>query len=156
MESDKSVYYSFKFLPFLMGLMIIFSAIHSYLFTGDYVYSEDSGPPDIWTAIIFGLVGLLIILLGILIVDKLVIVEMDNQTIKVKKDDKVIEVKWLDVKSINMIPTVTPPLYKLRLNNYDDYFLFNTSHWGFQFMMFIWDFSDMGELIREKKDALDI
>jgi hypothetical protein len=156
MESDRLVYYGFKVAPFITGLATIYMALNAYLFPDQFVYSEGSGPVDIWTTIIFSLIGVLLLLLGVLVVEKLVTVEMDSQNIKIKKADKVIEVKWLDVESISMIPTVTPPLYKLRLKNYGDYFLFNTSNWGIQLWIFIWDWSDMGALIREKKDDLDI
>jgi hypothetical protein len=55
-----------------------------------------------------------------------------------------------------MVPTILPPLYKLRLKNYEDYFLFNTTTSGAQFMIFTWDGSDMGTLIKQKKEELGI
>ncbi|MBX2901179.1 MAG: hypothetical protein KF775_16105 [Cyclobacteriaceae bacterium] len=88
--------------------------------------------------------------------NKLVIVELNNQNIKIIKGDNVIEVSWLDVETVKMLPTIFPPLYKLRLKNYEDYFLFNTTRWGAQFMVFTWDWSDMGELIKKKKNELGI
>jgi len=48
------------------------------------------------------------------------------------------------------------PLFKLRLKNYGDYFLFNTTRPGAQLMVFSCDWSDMGGLIKKKKSELGI
>ena len=156
MESDKSVYYTFKYLPLAMGLFFGLIPLLGHLSPENSTFNGEPGPPDFWTTIIFVLIRLLFILISILLIGKLVIVEMNNQDIKIKKGNKVIEVSWLDVDSVDMVPTVFPPLYKLRLKNYEGYFLFNTTRWVAQLMMFTWDWSDMGGLIKKKKNELGI
>jgi hypothetical protein len=106
--------------------------------------------------VIFILAGIGVGLIPFLYIDKLVAVELNKQNIKIIKGDNVIEVNWIDVETVKMLPTIFPPLYKLRLKNYGDYFLFNTKRWGAQFIVFAWDLSDMGQLIKKKKQELGI
>ncbi len=156
MESDKSVYYTFRYLPLAMGVFFGMVPLVAHLNPESSIFNGEPGPPDFWTTIIFVLIGLLFVLISILLISKLTIVEMDSQNLKIKKGKKVIEVSWLEVDSVSMVPTVFPPLYKLRLKNYEDYFLFNTTRSGAQLMIFTWDWSDMGGLIKRKKSELGI
>ena len=156
MESDRTVFYTFKYLPFAFGLFFIGLPIIMHLNPENSISNGEPGPPDFWTTVIFILVGMLVGLLPFLYMDKLVIVELNNQRIKITKGDSVIEVDWVDVETVKMLPTISPPLYKLRLKNYGDYFLFNTTRWGAQFMIFTWDWSNMGALIKKKKRELGI
>jgi len=156
MESDKSVYYTFKYLPLVMGVFFGMVPLLAHLNPENSTFNGEPGPPDFWATISFVLIGLLFGLISILLIAKLVMVEMNNQNLKIKKGNKVIEVSWLDVDSVSMVPTVFPPLYKLRLKNYEDYFLFNTRRSGAQLMIFTWDWSDMGGLIKKKKSELGI
>jgi hypothetical protein len=119
-------------------------------------FNGEPGPPDNWATAIFILVGILVGLIPFLYMGKLVIVELSSQGIKIFKGEKVTEVNWLDVESVKMVPAIFPPLYKLRMKNDPDFFLFNTARWGAQFMMFTWDWSDMGALIKKKKQELGI
>ncbi len=156
MESDKTVFYTFKFLPFVVGLFFIAFPLLMHLNPGNSTFNGEPGPPDVWTTVIVILMGILVALIPFLYMDKLVVVELNNQSIKIAKGKSVIEVRWVDIESIKMLPAVFPPLYKLRLKNYGDYFLFNTTRWGAQFMMFTWDWSAMGQLIKKKKKELGI
>jgi len=156
MQSDKSVYYTFKYLPIVLGLFLIAIPLLGHLYPENSTFNGEPGPPDLWTTVIMILVGILIGLMSLLFTDKLVIVEMTNQKLRLRKGDNVIEINWLDVETVSMVPTVFPPLYKLRLKNYDDYFLFNTTRWGAQLMLYTWDWSDMGKLIKRKKQELGI
>lgn len=156
MESDKTVYYTFKYLPFACALFFITIPLIAHLNPENSTFNGEPGPPDFSTSVIFILVGILIGLIPFLYLDKLVVVELNNQNIKIIKGGKVVEVNWLDVETVKMLPAVFPPLYKLRLKNNASYFLFNTKSWGAQFMVFTWDWSDMGALIKEKKEELGI
>lgn len=156
MESDRTVFYTFKYLPFVVGLFFIGLPLIMHLDPENSTFNGEPGPPDFWSTVIFVLIGILVCLIPFLYMDKLVVVELSNQNIKIIKGDSIIEVNWLDVETIKMLPTIFPPLYKLRLKNYGDYFLFNTTRWGAQFMFFTWDWSDMGALIKRKKKELGI
>jgi len=156
MESDRSVYYTFKYLPVFAGLFFMAMPLLAHLNPENSTFNGEPGAPDIWTTILFILIGFLVGLISLLLNSKLVIVEMNSQKLKIKKGDKEIELSWLDVEAVSMVPTVFPPLYKLRLKNYGDYFLFNTTRWGAQLMFFTWDWSDMGSLIKKKKNELGI
>jgi hypothetical protein len=156
MESDRTVFYTFKYLPFAMGLFFITAPLIAHLNPENSTFNGEPGAPDFSTTVIFILIGILIGLIPFLYMDKLVIVDLNNQRIKIIQGDNIFEVNWLDVETIKMLPTIFPPLYKLRLKNSEDYFLFNTTRWGAQFMVFTWDWSDMGVLIKKKKKELGI
>lgn len=156
MESDRTVFYTFKYLPFVVGLFFIGLPLIMHLDPENSTFNGEPGPPDFWSTVIFVLIGILVCLIPFLYMDKLVVVELSNQNIKIIKGDSIIEVNWLDVETLKMLPTIFPPLYKLSLKNYGDYFLFNTTSWGAQFMFFTWDWSDMGALIKRKKKELGI
>ena len=156
LETDKPIYYITKYFPFFLGGMSIYWSLEGFIFPKEFVAKDGEVLDFFWEKILVGLVGLLFIFLGILIYQKLVTVEMDNQTITIKKGDKDIVVKWLDVESVGMIRIASPPLYKLRIKNHEDYFLFNTSNTGFGIFIAFWDWSDMGKLIRDKKERFGL
>ncbi len=79
---------------------------------------------------------------------------LSNDAVKIRKGREVIELSWQEIDDIKMLPGVFPPLYKLRVKNHDGYFLFNTGRWGAQFLVFAWDWSGMGNLIRRKQKEL--
>ena len=116
----------------------------------------EPGAPDFWTTGIFILIGILAGLIPFLYMDKLVMIQIDDECVRIIKGNNRMEFKWVDVESVNMVPTIFPPLYKLRLKRHENYFLFNTTRWGAQFMVFTWDWSDMGTLIKRKKQELGI
>ena len=156
MKSDKTVFYTFKYLPFVVGFFFIAIPLIAHFDPDNATFNGEPGAPDFWTTVISVLVGILVGLIPFLYMDKHVIVELNNQNIKIIKGDSVIEANWLDVETVKMLPAIFPPLYKLRLKNYEDYFLFTTTRWGAQFMVFTWDWSDMGQLIKREKKELGI
>lgn len=155
-KSDRTIYFSFRYLPFVLGLFFIIIPIIAHLNPENSTFNGEPGPPDSWTTALFVLIGILIGLVPFLYKDKLVVVELDNQNIRILKDEEVIEVSWLDIKTINLLPAIFPPVYKLTLVDSDDYYLFNTTRWGINFLIFTWDWSEMGALIRKKKKELGI
>ena len=154
-EGDSGIYYMFKY-----GIVIfgdLFVVVPLMLQFGDNVTVNGvPGKPDIWETISLGLIGILIILFGILFFPKFVIVQMNNEVLRIWKGEHKSEVSWLEVESITQLPIVSPPLYKLRLKNYGNYFLFNTSRWGVSFLFFSFYWSDMGTLIKKIKPRLNI
>jgi len=118
MESDRSVYYTFKYLPIGGGLMFILFPVLAHVYPDDFIFNGQPGAPDLWTTAIFILVGLLLGMIPFLYMDKLVIVEISNQNIKIKKGKQVLVVNWLDVEKVAILPAIFPPLYKLQLKAY--------------------------------------
>lgn len=156
MESSKTAYYTTKYAPFVVSLLFIAIPLLGHLYPENFTSNGLPGPPDIWDTALFLSFGILVALIPFLYLDKLVIVRMTNQNLRIMKGDQVIEVSWLDVESVKIMRLVSPPLYKVRLKNYDGYFLFNTSAWSVQFMGITSDLSDMGALIKKKKRELAI
>lgn len=110
----------------------------AYIYPENSTFNGEQGPPDLFTTMVIVLIGLLIVLIPFLYMDKMVIASVNNQKITIRKGEDVIEFYWIDVEKINMLPFLFPPLYKLRVKNYDGYFLFNTTRWGAQLLGFTW------------------
>jgi hypothetical protein len=73
--------------------------------------TEQTDPSD---TIIFGLFGILFILIFLAIKDKFAIVELENQTVKIKQRGQERIVNWLEIEQLKQIQFVSPPLYKLK------------------------------------------
>jgi hypothetical protein len=154
--SDKTVFYTFKYLPFFLALCFIGIPLLGHLDPENSTFNGKPGPPDFWTTVILVLIGIVVGLLPFLYISRLVVVELNDQTIKIIRGNNVVESNWRDVETVKMLPAIFPPLYRLKLKNHDDYFIFNTRRRGAHFMIFIWDWSDMGALIKKKKQELGI
>lgn len=154
-EGDSGIYYMFKYGIFVFGGLFFFIPL-ALQFADKVTVNGVPDNPDIWDTIPIALIGILIILFGFVFFHKFVIVQMNNEVLRIWKGEDKIEVSWLEVESITLLPMVNPPLYKLRLKNYGSYFLFNTSRWGVSFIFFSFDWSEMGTHIRKMKAQLDI
>lgn len=111
---------------------------------------------DPFSFLIFVLVGALGILVFLLFQSKFAMVELGNQSIKIRKGKEILEADWIDVESVVLLHFVFPPLYKLRIKGQDDYFLFATQRSGLSIAGYTKDFSEMGSLIKKKKRELGI
>ena len=156
MHSDRSAYYTYKYVPFFGGALIILMLLLMHIFPENSTFNDEPGPPDLWSTVIFILIGLVLFLVPFLYIDKLVRVELGNQYINIKKGDNVVPIEWVNVEKVEMLPFFFPPLYKLKLRNYDGYFLFNTGQSGAYALFFIWDWSEMGSFIKKKKKEFGI
>jgi hypothetical protein len=156
MESNRTSYFAFKYGILIFGLLSIALPILMHIFPEKSTFNGEAGPPDLESTLICFIAGFAAILISRLIMDKLVIANLKNQTVKLKKGKDTIEVSWLEVESVNMIPFVFPPLYKLRIKGQENYFLFSTSRSGLNILGITFDWSDMGELIKKKKKELAI
>lgn len=156
MQSEKSAYYTYKYLPFVCGGFIILVTLLMHIFPESATVNGEPGPPDHFTTVIMVLIGIVLFLIPFLYIDKLVLVEVSNQCISIKKGDARVPIEWMSVASVELVPFLFPPLYKLKLKNYDGYFLFNTKQSGGHALFYVWDWSDMGEMIKKKKKELGI
>jgi hypothetical protein len=124
MESNsRRSYYSFKYLPLLLGLMFMIIPSLSLLnsswitFTVNDVLQE----MDFWTALIVLLLGVLLVLVFLYFKDHYVrVVAMGNQTIQLQSGDDKMEINWLEVESVVLIRAAFPPLYKLYIKGHED------------------------------------
>jgi hypothetical protein len=116
------------------------------------LYSGELSENEIILNAIAGLFGFGCILLFFYLKDKFVVVELGSQTIKIQKGRESINTSWLNVESVERLSFSTPPIYVLRLNDNDRYFLF----WNSSLNLLWTDDSEMGDMIRKKKKQLDI
>lgn len=159
MSSSLRNYYGFKYLPLLLGLMFLFVSSLGLLNPDSINYTVNGVPEqmDFWEALIFLLIGVLLILVYLYFKDSHVyIVAMNNQSIRLQQGSRELEISWLEVESVALLRATFPPLYKLRIREHDDYYLFNSGGSGFNIAGFTTDLSDMGDLISRKKRELGI
>jgi hypothetical protein len=156
MESDKSVYQMFKYGPLFIGLLFILGNIYSLLFPENSTFNGQPGPPDVYTAAILVLVGLLFVVLFFSFKDYYALAKIGNQQVELRKGEEKIEVNWTEVEYLKIVPFVFPPLYKIKLRDQDDFFLFNTGKSGVNALGLTIDWSEMGGLIQKKKRELDL
>jgi len=156
MESNRTYHYFFKYSLLGVGILLTISAIASWVVPESMTINGQPGTQDISTTMIFGLIGVLAFLFFFLIKDKFAIVELGNQTIKIKHNGQDKSVSWLDVEEIKLMQFVYPPLYRLKTRDSDDTVWFNTEPSYLSVNGFISDLSEMGDLIKKKKKELGI
>ncbi|AHM63175.1 hypothetical protein D770_24650 [Flammeovirgaceae bacterium 311] len=154
MESSKETYYGFKYLPLIIGALLISFPVLNYFNPESATVNGEAVKLDPWLSLIILLCGCLAILAFLYFKDSYVMVEIGKQAIRIKDGKEELLVNWIGVESVNLIYFIFPPLYKLRIKGYDDYFLFTTGRSGFHIAGFTKDFSEAGDLINKKKREL--
>jgi hypothetical protein len=156
MESNKTYHYLFKYSLLGVSMLLTVGTIISWIAPESMTVNGEPGTQDLWTTLIFGLISVLSFLVFLLIRDNFAIVELGNQTIKIKHKGQDKTVSWLDVEEVRIIQFVYPPLYKLRTKESKETVWFNTEPHYIRVNGFVTDISDMGDLIRKKKRELGI
>lgn len=156
MHSDKSPFYTYKYLPLGAGSVVILMTVFMHVFPERSTVNGEPGPLGLWNTLLFLLIGTAFILISVFLNEKLVLVELTDQYIYIKKGGKSVPVEWTNVTEVEMLPIFFPPLYKLRIRNFAGYFLFTTKEYGAHAVFFVWDWSDMGSFIKKKKKELGI
>ena len=82
---------------------------------------------------------------------KMVYVEMDNETIWIRKNRKRKEYSWHQVDRLGLSYIILPPTYRLKIKNDSETYFFCSGMHGFAVPFRVWDFSKMGGFIKEKK-----
>src|SRR5688572_12159438 len=126
MESDRTYHYFFKYSFLGVGILLTVGTLVSWVAPESMTVNGQPGTQDIATTIIFGLFSILAILIFLAIKDKFAIVDLGNQTIKIKHNGQDRSVSWLDVEEIKLIQFVYPPLYRLKTKDTEKTIWFNT------------------------------
>lgn len=156
MESNRFYHYLFKFGLLGVGLILLVVPITSYITPELVTINGETGQTDTYTTLIFGLLSLLMILVFIAIKKKFAIVELGNQTVKIKHGGQERLVNWQDIEHVQQIKFVMPPLYKLKTKDRNQVVWFNTEPEFVSVNGFTTDTSEMGELIKKKKRELGV
>lgn len=156
MESNKTYYYLFKYSFMVVSVVLILGAVVSWVSPELITVNGEPGTRDLLMTAIFGLLGMLAFLVFLLVRNKFVVVEMGNQTIKIKTNGQDKSISWLDVEEVKLIQFVYPPLYKLKVKNDESTIWFNTEPEFISISGFVRDTSEMGRLINKKKGELGI
>jgi hypothetical protein len=99
-----------------------------------------------------GIIGLVHLAAYLYLRNKFVVAEFKGQSIKIIKGKEVIETSWTNVESLERVIFSSPPIYTIRLKNINGYYIF----WNSAINLFWADNSELGELISQKKEKLDL
>lgn len=83
--------------------------------------------------------------------DRIILVTILNNGLRLDDGRELETVEWSKIKSINQLPIGAPPLYRLRLTDRENSFLFVTGRYFLTIGFFSWDLSEMGKAIKRKK-----
>jgi len=126
----------------------------SFAFPEAVQLNGETGAMSPLTFIVFGIIGVILIVLFFSIKDKFAVVEIGNQIITIKHNGDVKTFQWLEIESISQFQFIFPPLYSLKIK--DQTIWFNTEPKFISVGGYTTDNSEMGNLIRKKKRELDI
>jgi len=156
MKSDNFAFVGLKYGLLLFGLLFLTIPTLNLVDPELATFNGEHKRMDTFSFLLFMLIGTLATLVFMLFQSKFVMVELGNQSIKIRNGKEILEVNWLDVESVMLLHFVFPPLYKLRVKGHDGYFLFATQRSGLSIAGYTNDFSEMGNLIKKKKRELGI
>ena len=88
MQSNKTLYLLFKYALLGAGILIIVTPSLAWLIPGSVSFNNEEMSPDWFSAMIFGLIGLFLILVFLAIKHKFVLVKMGNQSLTFKSSTK--------------------------------------------------------------------
>lgn len=156
MQSNKTYPSVFKYR--LLGIGILFLVISLILWFSSQLIVLNGEPikRDFSITLVFGSIGIFLIILFFLIKDKFVLASMGNQTIVIKNGELKETVNWLDVESLSLVQFVYPPFYRIKIKGIGKTFWFNTDNHFVNAGGLTTDLSEMGDLIQKKKRELGI
>jgi len=137
MESSRTVYYLYRYLPVVVGLGILsFASVHFLypeLFTHESghainYHSSTSGETNLTTYIIAGVIGFACVMAPLFYQHRIVVVRLTDEKIFILQSGDPLEYDWKDVTQLMLYRTYRPTLYKLRVKGDSDYFLFSTGY----------------------------
>ncbi|WP_192347369.1 hypothetical protein [Algoriphagus sp. Y33] len=154
MESNKTYHLLFKYGLLGIGLLVIFVPLLSFVFPSAVELNGEAGVMSPITTSVFGIIGVILIVLFFSIKEKFAVVEVGNQTITIKQNGEEKIFEWLAIDSISQFHFIFPPLYSLKIK--DKTVWFNTEPKYTSVGGYTTDHSEMGNLIRKKKRELGI
>jgi len=120
----------------------LFDTVHG-LLTDDWNTDE---------IIVTGVIGLVHLAVFLYLKNKFVVIELGGQTVKILRDKETIETTWQNVESVERVIFSTPSIYTIRIKDKDGYFIF----WDSTISVLGFDNSELGALISQKKQKLDV
>ncbi|WP_339867639.1 hypothetical protein [uncultured Algoriphagus sp.] len=156
MESNHSYHLLFKYVLLGAGLVLISLPLLSLLFPNLVEINGKTGAMSPISSSLFGIIGVILIVLFLSIKDKFAVVEIGNQTITIKQNGKVNTFQWMEIESVSQFQFVFPPLYKLTIKDNEKTVWFNTEPNYTSIGGYSTDNSEMGNLIKKKKRELSL
>lgn len=156
MESNKFYHYVFKFSFLAIAVIVGIVTIQSWLYPESVTVNGEPGTRDPFESLIFSLISVAAFLIFLLLKDKFAIVKLGGQNITIQNKRQHKHLPWQDVEEIKQIGFIYPPLYKLKTKDSPESYWFNTEPTYLNVGGFVTDLSDMGQLIKKKKEELGI
>ncbi|WP_339713580.1 hypothetical protein [Cyclobacterium amurskyense] len=146
-ESNHVYSHLFKYLFLYISLISSSTAILGYFWPNIVtINNSDISVSGVGILLILSLLSLIVFFS---IKNKFAHIKVNNRTISVSNPKINRQYNWEEVKSINLIPFIFPPLYKIRIN--DNYFIFTTDNkYIFISLGVIKDVSEMGQFMSKK------
>lgn len=154
MQSNKGYTTFVKYFFLLMAIQIAGIGIGGYFY--EATINGVDRKLDIYELCIFLAIAVLFLIFWIAIKDRIVRVRLGGQNITIDYGDETEAVNWHDVERISQYRFVVPPMYKLKIKNDDQTYLFITQPQHISFGFGVTDASSMGAFIERKKSELGI
>ena len=157
MESDLRHTFFFKYVFLLISVMSGITGIISYFVPELVVVNGEPSNFDLSDYALTAIFIVLGLILHLLTSHLFIRVRLDGQNINlIYKEEEEEAISWLNVDSVNKIPFLFPPLYKLRFKDKSGLLLFTTKPEYIQFGFGTADLSEMGNFIEKKKREFGI
>ncbi len=156
MESNSTYTAFMRHIFLLLAVLFFATSINDYFFDGMVTINGEKVGAGWVGALVFFVLGCIMLLLWLSIKDKVVQVRLGGQNITLYLQDTEAKVNWFEVESLEQVPIVNPPMYKLRVRNRPGYYLFISTSFSINIGGGVYDASDMGSFIRKKKKEVGI
>jgi|GEM_PF-1829603 len=137
MESSRTTYYLYKYLPVAIGVFILLIASVDFLFPelrshqSHGVFDRHSSTivvSNLTGYIIAGVIGFICVMAPLLYQHRIVVVRLTEEKVVILQGEESLEYDWQDVTQLKLLRRYKPTMYKLRVKDDDDYFLFGTGN----------------------------
>jgi hypothetical protein len=156
MESDRIHTLLIKYIFLLAGSVIALTGLAGFLIPNSISVNGVNRPLSVNELVISLLIGAVLFVIHILWTRKVAKVKINQNKILIDDFKNEFEINWTDVESLIRYQYVYPPLYKITIKQEKGSYLFITKPTYISVSGFIADLSDMGNLIKKKKQELKI
>ena len=156
-ESSNSSYISIKFIPLIIGILLVFIAL---LIIIDSTFKINIKCAEPNTELIFSYFllsyGTLTIVFFSTIGRRIVKMRIDEKEFEFTMKGEIITKNWNEVKSLKKYWFFYPALYSVRFENVKKPYYFTTIFWCIGLPFYVIDISEMGSFLEKKKENIKL
>ena len=156
-ESDKTQYSFFKYGIILFGIIIL-GVFVIFLLDPDAKITINDVEQEASLFYVWPFLGIALALIafGFLLWKKLRIAKLDNATIELHGSGTPTSKNWDEVEKISLFQVVMPPLYRIQFKDEDKTYWFFTHNKFIYLPFYVRDLSEMGGIIKRKKEEYQL